>query len=239
MKKILGKLFGGGKEEPETAPHNKHVQRSPRVRIPLLEGSSFVMANGKSYPLRNLSESGLALLAPGEKFPEEASGELRVGTERVAVKIAVVRRNGDECGATINDGAAGVRALLRRAFSDEFKALEMTEVDSSKQKSVEVGTPKWFYTPENYELFYVMHEGKLLRFELEWKGNFLALTPSNTLRFGLVEHDNRENMSHARASLVKWADTVPREHKVKALRIIENIAGLENDVRKILQGILS
>ncbi|MGZ3651804.1 MAG: hypothetical protein ACXVB9_15570 [Bdellovibrionota bacterium] len=233
MKKILGGLFG--KKETVVTAKGK-IQRSPRVRIPGTEDAQF-SAGGKAYPIRNLSESGLALLSPGERFPDEASGEIQIGGQSVFVKLTTVRRNGDEVGATISDGAAGVRGILRRAFADEFHALEMTEVDARSQKAVEIGQPKWFYAPGNYELFFVEHEEKVIRFEIEWSGSVLAFDGSQ-LRFGIVDGDSRDSVSHARSSLVKWESKVQPEQKRKALRLIENISGLDGNVRKRLQELL-
>jgi hypothetical protein len=234
VKKLLGKLFGDKSPAP-AAP----IGRSPRVRIPSIEGAAFVADGGTSYPVRNLSETGLALGSAGADFPGRVSGVLRVFGETTPVTLATVWRRNAEAGATIEDGAAGVRTLLRRAFRDELHALEMTEVDSSRQKTVEVGTPRWFFAPGNFELFYVEHERRLLRLELEWNGNFLALGADGALRFGAVERDAREDPGHARSALVRWADTVPPEQKRKALRIVENIAGLEGAIREKLKELLA
>lgn len=235
MKRLLGKLFGS---KPEEAAAPKLRTRAPRVRVPLTDEASFVSHDGKAYPLRNLSETGLALLSPGERFPDGTWGELRVGGERVAVRLTTVRRNGDEAGCVIADGGAGVRALLRRVFSDEFKALEMTEVESKRQKTVEEGEPRWFYAPGNYELFYVSHEGKLVRFEVEWNGNVLAHSKDSGLRFGTVAREGREDVAHARSELIQWAGEVKPEHRQKVLRILENVPGLDGEIRKQLQELL-
>jgi hypothetical protein len=237
MKKILGKIFLGKQEE---APAYRFKQRSPRVRIPLLEEARFVAANGSEYPLRNISESGMALVSAEDRFPDEASGDIKIAGESVSVRLVAVRRNGEDVGVSIADGAAGVRALLRRVFGDEFKALEMTEVDSSKQKAVAEGQPKWFYAPGNFELFYVEDAGKLLRLELEWNGNFLAYSFETGLRFGTVDRGVvRDAVEHAKASLVKWESTVTPEHKRKALRLIENVAGIDGLVRQQIQSLLA
>lgn len=239
MKKVLGKLFGGGKSEEPAAEPARRQARSPRVRVPLVDGASFVAEDGKNYALRNLSETGLALLSPGAPFPDRVKGQLRVGGESVPVELTTVRRNGDEAGVRITGGEADVRALLRRVFSDEFKALEMTEVDSSRQKKVPVGNPKWFYAPGHFELFFVEHENKLLRFELEWNGNFLALADDGTLRFGAVNREEREETGHAKSELVNWADSVSPEQRAKALRLVENVSGLEAASRERLVRLLS
>lgn len=233
MKKFLGKLLGG-KSGPEAT---RQVQRSPRVRLPHLDEAMFVF-EGREFPIRNLSESGMAL--EGEGLPDEASGEIRVSGESVPAKLRVVRRKGRDLGLVITEGNAGVRGLLRRVFADEFRALEMTEVDSGRQKAVELGQPKWFYAPGNYELFFVEHEARILRFEIEWNGQVLVYAAGGSLRFGVVDLDAhaRSEGGHARSELVKWAQEVAPEAKRKALRIVENVPGLEAPARKQLQEML-
>ena len=233
MKKLLGKLLGRAPEEP---PAPSYLQRSPRVRLPDVDAATFV-ADGREYPIRNLSESGLALV--GEGLPDEVSGQITVGGDGTPVKLKVVRRRGSDLGLLILDGASGVRALLRRVFADEFRALEMTEVDSSHQKAVDLGQPKWFYAPGNYELFFVEHEGKILRFEIEWNGQVLVYS-AGSLRFGVVDlaAQARSEGGHARSELVKWAQEVSPETKRKALRLVENVNGLDVSTRKQLQTLL-
>ncbi len=233
MKNLFKKILGGGSAD---APKSK-IQRSPRVRVSLLDESVFVTAGGKAFPLRNLSETGLALVTNGEPFPDEASGELSVAGQKISLDLRVVRRNGDEVGAVVGNGASELRGLLRRVFADEFHALEMTEVDAKLQKKVALGSPRWFYAPGNYELFFVEHEGKVIRFEMEWNGNFLSYD-NGVLRFGIVEKDVREAASHARSSLVKWGDEVSADHKRKGLRLLENVPSLEAPIRQQLQKIL-
>jgi|GEM_PF-5138397 len=237
MKNFLKKIFGGPAEEKSFA----HKQRSPRVRIPVLDKATFVAANGKTFPLRNLSETGLALSnSSGERFPDEVSGEIHVGGEKVRVELLAVRRSGDEVGVNFANDPSELRGLLRRVFGDELHAQQMSEVDPSHQKEVSQGLPRWFYTPGHYELFFVELEGKVVRFELEWKGNLMVYADGG-LRFGLIDRrDNQEHdkVKHAQSSLVKWADQVRDEELTKAMRLLENVKDLELAHRAQMQSIL-
>ena len=234
MRNLLGKLWGR-----KAGPEEKaHQPRSPRVRVPIADDATFVMPNGKTFPLRNLSETGMALLSAGFAFPDEAWGEIRVSGERVTVKMAAVRRHGDEIGLAFTDGLAGVRALLRRVFHDEIHALEMAEVESGRQREVELGSPRWFYAPDNYELFYVAHEGELLQLELGWGENLISFDHTRGLRFGAVKDEGRGGNAYARSALVSWASEVAPELKLKALRLLENVAGIEPEIRRKMEEIL-
>ncbi len=232
IKKVLGfkKIFGSGQTR-------EHLQRSSRVRIPLMDNSVFVVTSGEQFPIRNLSESGMAIGCVGGKLPSVTKGEIRVAGQSAAVEFLLVRQNGDEAGVKFLASNEEVRRLLRRVFVDEINALGMTEVDSSRQKIVELGKPRWFYAPGNYELFFVEHDSRVIRFEMEWNGNFLAYTDGK-LRAGRIDDENREEVAHARSSLVKWLDDVSGDQKIKALRLLENIPGLEAEPRQRLQEIL-
>ena len=236
MKKFLQKILGS-KETPAVNASRDLRQRSPRVRIPSLDRSVFISSNGKRFPLRNLSETGMALLCQGERFPEEMNGSIQVGEEQVYVELLVVRREGDEVGVSIVDGASEVRGLLRRFFAEEFHALEMTEVDVTHQKAVDLGRPRWFYAPGNYELFLVEHEGAVIRFELGWGSDLIAYGDKG-LRYGKVEREQREGMSHAGSALVNWMEQVSPEQKLKAVRILENIPSLDTSLRQRLQALI-
>lgn len=237
MKNFLKKVLGIGAEEKAY----EQKQRSPRVRIPVVDRAVFVSANGKSFPLRNLSETGLALSNNGgDRFPDEVSGEIHVGSEKVAVELLVVRRAGEEVGVNFANDPSELRGLLRRVFGDELHAQKMSEVDPEKQKAADEGKPRWYYAPGHYELFYVEQGERIVRFELEWNGSLMVYA-NGGLRFGLIdrkENQEQEKMKHAQSSLVKWADQVRADEKTKAMRLLENIQDLEAPHRKQMQNLL-
>lgn len=230
MSGFFKKLFG----------QNKSAQfrdRSPRVSIPVVDQTVFITTEGKSYPLRNISETGLALATLGDDFPASLKGEIRVLGQSAPAELLVVRRQNDVVGVKILEGASGVRGLFRRVFVDEIRALEMTEVDSSRQKAVELGQPRWFYAPGNHELFYVEHENRVIRFEMEWNGNILAFADGK-LRFGKIDREVRDKVAHAASSLVQWETGVLYEHRLKALRILENVPNLEEQALHQIQNLI-
>jgi hypothetical protein len=233
LKKILGK---------EDSPEARRLkQRSVRVRIPVLDTVTFMASDGRSYPIRNLSESGLALVSKGERFPDEASGRILVGTVEVRAELQVVRRMGDEVGAHFAGDTQEIRGLLRRVFVDELQAQAMTEVESERQKAVDAGKPRWFYAPGNYELFYVESGSEISRFELEWNGNILVYDRDSGVRFGQIDRagsHEQDKLKHAQSKLVKWRDPVKPEDRKKGARLLENIKGLEASAKQAMQGIL-
>lgn len=223
MRAWLRKLF--------SAPPAREPRRSPRIRLLLSDVARFETDDGV-FPLLNLSESGLGLLAENGLEGERLSGRLYLGAETVPVEIQVVRRDGAKIGARFLGDASSVRGALRRQFTEELEATGMTEV--AQPGGVEDGTPHWYYAPGNYELFYLEEDKKITRLEMGWGERVLRAKAGEGLRGGRVPAEAREKPGHARSDLVQWEREVPAVDRTKAVRIVENIPGLAVEVRRTL-----
>jgi hypothetical protein len=227
-------LFGKGKPKPE---EKKFSERSPRVRLLLSDAASLETAEGP-LPLQNISETGAAFAGQRVKG-ESLRGTLRIGTESIAVELFVTRSGENSFGAHFVKGGAEVRSALRRLFTDELRATEMSEVAGDHLKApAEPGRPRWFYAPGNYELFFLEDGGKVRRLELEWKGAILAYASDQPLRQGMLDAEDREKPAHARAALVKWLPEVDPAARAKAVRIVENIPGLDAELKRQISALL-
>ena len=94
------------------------------------------------------------------------------------------------------------------------------------------------HAPGSVELFYVENGGELKRFEVEWGGNVLVWD-GKQLRFGTVDPEHRESLSHARSSIVNWSSELSPKILKKALRILENVQGLDAAILERMRGILT
>jgi len=208
-------------------------ERSPRVRLLLGDGASLETSLG-TFRLLNLSESGCGVLVENRQFPKTFEGTLVLGGESVNVGLEVARIDGDFVGIHFLGDTSPLRAALRRLFTEEIKATEMSEVDSSRLAKGEDGHPRWFYAPENYELFFLESKGKIKRFELEWNGRVVAAADGEPLRTGTIQPLQREKPDHSKSSLVNWDKELREDDKSKAVRILENIPGLDAIAREKL-----
>jgi hypothetical protein len=212
-------------------PERNFSERSPRIRLLLSDGMRIETEEG-AFPLLNLSESGVGFLAENNHFQRTFSGKVFFGEEAVSVKLEVMRKDGSFVGAKFIEGAAEVRARLKKQFNEEIRATEMSEVAAdhlNRQESV--GKPRWFYAPGNYELFFTEQEGKVLNLEMEWNGRVVAVYGEENPRVGNVSADDREKPTHVKSSLVKWEAEFTDQDRNKAVRIVENVRGLEAEVR--------
>ncbi len=85
----------------------------------------------------------------------------------MSIKLEVMRKDGFFIGAKFIEGAAEIRAKLKKQFNEEIRATEMSEVAADHLMNEEkVGKPRWFYAPGNYELFFTEQDGRVLKLEM-------------------------------------------------------------------------
>jgi len=214
-----------------------HRERSPRIRLLLSDGARIETAEG-AFPLLNLSESGIGFLAEAASLPTRVSGVLYLGDESLNVDLEVVRRNGGNLGARFMGDGAAIRAALRRQYNEEIRATEMSEVDPGHLSKDSSGTPRWFYAPSNYELFFLEDQGEITRLEIEWNGRVVACYSGEGPRAGTIDAEDRQKPGHAKSSLVKWEPDFKETDRAKAIRIIENVPGLDPVTRGRLVSVL-
>jgi hypothetical protein len=230
---FLKKLFGFGSAETD----NSRTSRSPRIRLLLADGARFETSEG-AFPLLNISESGLGLLAEDGLNPGQYGGMLYLGGESLDVKIEVVRRTGTFAGARFLSNSDVVRATLRRLFLEEIRATEMNEVASGALREGVQGIPRWYYAPGNYELFFVEVDGRPQHLEMEWNGRIVSVGKDETARTGTIFPEDRDKPSHAKANLVHWTGSLEDDDRAKAIRILENVPGLDPRTRGMLVAML-
>lgn len=212
-------------------------ERSPRIRL-LLSDAARLETEVGDFPILNLSESGIGFLAEGATLPTRLKANILLSGEQVALELEIVRRNGGQMGARFLGDAKEIRAALRRQFTEEIRATEMSEVDSAHLARDAAGTPRWFYAPGNYELFFLEAEGSVVRVEIEWNGRVVAGYENEALRSGTIEPEDRQEPGHSKSALVKWESEVKESDRAKAIRIVENVPGLDPVTRGLVVSLL-
>jgi hypothetical protein len=231
VKRLWARLFG-------RAPGRRRRERSPRIRL-LLSDAVRLETDDGVFPVVNLSDSGIGLLVEGEFSGKSLRGTLYLGSENLELDLEVARTHDGFIGARFRGDSAGVRSALRRHFQEEIHATEMSEVDSSHLANEGKGKPRWFYAPGNYELFFLETEdGRVTGLQMEWSGRVLALAENGELRAGFVHKEERTQPGHARSSLIHWESEVTDMDRAKAIRVLENIPGLDPAQRGMLVGMV-
>lgn len=212
------KLFGG-------ASKSSAANRSPRIRLLLADGARLETSDG-AFALLNISDTGLGFASEEELPRTTFAGVLYLGEISLPVEVEVVRQTGTLVGARFVGNSGPLRATLRQLFLEEIRATEMSEV-TSRPPVEEEGTPRWFYAAGNYELFFVEKNGVAARLEMEWSGRVVMASSGAPARIGHLPPEAREKPGHAKAALVEWDEAFGEEDRAKAIRILENVPGLE------------
>lgn len=219
MKKFLKKIFA--KKE------RKRVSRSPRVRLLLSDAIRFDTESGV-FPVVNISETGMGLFCDEQNPLVDTKGILHLGEEEIPLEVELVRKHEGFWGVKFIGEGASIRSALRRHFMEEIHATEMTEVDSAHLAQASKGKPRWFYAPGNYELFFLEGpKGEIQELQMEWGGRVLHSSVNGGLRSGFLEEENRQKPAHARSNLVHWEGSFSEQDRLKGIRVIENVPGLD------------
>jgi hypothetical protein len=223
MKDFFKKLFGSAQRQ--------FFSRSPRVAFLRGDGVHFE-CSGKSFPVRDLSDSGLGIERVDREFTMGAvlDGKLTILSKEIAVRVEVIRVTEDVLGCKFLDDARPVRAALVDLFQEEIQASGMSEVSSKSLAKEEGGNPRWFYAPGNFELYLLENEGQVSRFELNLDGCIYSAKKGSRLRVGNVPEELRGNPSHAKSSLIQWRDNLEEAERLKAERVIRNIKPLPKEL---------
>lgn len=231
MKSWLAKLFGSA--------HRTPLERSPRVT--LLQGEEvYFEAAGERYGIRNLSETGVGLEKADAQLEKGAvlEGRLWLLGREIAVRLEVMYANGPLIGAKFLGDTRPVRSALVHLFREEVQAKKMSEVAPERLAREGEGSPRWFYAPGNYELYFLERDGEILRIELNLNGRVLTRERGGVLRMGLISEEGRTKPSHARASLVEWQAAPDEGERAKAERVLRNIPSLPPELRDKLAAFL-
>jgi hypothetical protein len=229
MKKLFEKLLGKKAAEPNL------IGRAPRISFSKFENAFLRLPDGRKLPLRNLSETGLAVeMDSSSALEREVRGSLVLGDLEVAVQFGVVWQRDGQVGGSFEGDTTPIRGSIRRLFKEEAKAKEMSEVSSDRIAQEKEGEPRWYYAPGNYQLFLVEIQGKVKRFQLEW-GENLVEGDGTFVRFGLIEAEEAQKPGQKKAESVRWHIQVGEEMRLKAIRIVENVPGLAASARAQIQ----
>jgi hypothetical protein len=215
--KVLKKLFG--------RKERLSKERSPRIRLLLGDGARFETADF-AFPLVNLSDTGMGLLAERDFPSGEVDGVIHLGAAEARVSVKKVRESGTVVGVRLIGDGAPLRSILRRHFQEELRATEMS-LAKGRSLEGEEGHPLWYYAPGNFELFFVVLNGQVRRLELGWPGRVVTAEQGRPARLGHLKDEVREKVSHASSELIDWQREFVGDDLQKALRILENVQGLD------------
>ncbi len=222
-------------------------------RIRPLEGSRirFVLKQNDLQlliPIVNLSRTGIGLLS--KTFPrlptpgETLQGDLIVdmGPERLSTPLClkIVHHQGETLGCQPCTGCeccrddspesksiSELKSIAFRSFRAEIEAMEMKPIPRAKLRKFQDGEPHWFFGSGDCELFYIVKEERLVRFQLSFVGDYFEgeMRDSN-LRYAKKTEES---------GILNWQTSIPEEKILEARRFLAHIPGLAEPHRLLLQ----
>ena len=184
----------------------------------------------------NISASGIGPFLPPEADVTsltEMSGVLNFAGQSQALKLRVVRFNGESIGAIIENATSEFQRALTTYFESELAALELRSTSADYLKPVAIGTPHWFQGPNNCDLSYISNGNEVLEFALTAFGNHLEGGAGKPLRLSEVLPDPHF-YGHKGSDLLNAQRVVDPEVLTLAKRFVEAIGGLPEDHRASL-----
>lgn len=207
---------------------DSEVRKNFRLMNPVLERISFQF-NQYTYQISNLSLGGMGIVIPeNHRFPlgGQLNGAILFGEEICPVKIEFVHITNNIVGAKVIDNQSQFAQRLHQYFESEFEGLKVKKMDEAKLNPRKEGTPHWFYSDPQHELFFLTNDQEINFFQLNFQGLIIEMNLKGNITFGEVKEDNQKKM--------KGSDLiVGTEEKMDvvsyALRFLQYIEELEEN----------
>lgn len=215
----------------------KLIPRPPRVRIASLRHVQFVQQNGERYEIANISLSGIGFVAASIRDRLEIhhvfAGVLELDGNTFPLNLRVVHVSPSIIGCSIEQPSQSLLECMNKQLQIELSGMNTRAVNSEILKSASEGKPHWFHG-HSTELYYVENQGSLLHFHGMIWGLYFESSAPGERRFGFIKQEavSQGIRGYAASDLIHY-ETFATPHLVDpALRFIENVPGLDNQIRQ-------
>jgi hypothetical protein len=242
---FLSKLFAKDTVKEQPSGHAKTPRQHPRVRILKFHDVELKSESGVLFEIANLSVGGIGVckFAPEILVKDRVTSlSLRLGERTFLLRARV---------AYVREGFAGLEFLappselllsIRKQFELELGSLKMTEIRSDLLKQDPLGSTRCWMGDRNCEFLVVISpSGELVRYQVSFFGNVVQGAPGMTPRVEqIADEDERDRGAGYRSStVVKRSDRSVEELMPELARFIEQIDGLDAQIRDQVLGSLS
>ncbi|MGE0614660.1 MAG: hypothetical protein AB7P04_03390 [Bacteriovoracia bacterium] len=229
-----------GPVDTAAAPDRAFSARAPRVEILPLHDISFIpeSAAGRTSPamsVANISVTGAGIfkgnsgiaVAPGELF----KGVFVIPGLQCPAAIRVMHSHTKIIGGRFEDLQREAEKMVIQYFNAEIGAIKMYEVNAKMLKPEPDGKPRWFCSSDRCELFVVESEGKVVRFNIAFFGNFFEGGEGKPVKYGHIIEDDK-GVKGKGSALVDLVATTNKTDLDLAVKFVMNIEQLERGQRE-------
>ncbi len=226
MKKIFLKLLGKGQDK------KAFIERAARARM--LDSHSIYFESlafpGAKLGVLNISVTGVGLDESSLlKWPDsggELEGRFHFQRAEVPAKLQIVRKKSGIIGCSFTGELAPIRRAVMDFFNIELEAQKMSEVRVSQFDNITEGSPRWFYSNEGMELYFVEKNSVIINFYLVHGTHYLEGSKDG-IRYGHIQGGEERpsgEIRHKQSNLISWQDSVSDETLAMLRRMIKNIS---------------
>lgn len=228
------------------------ARKNPRITLSPLHKVRFFLSDppfDTEVKLTNLSKGGAGFWIKDADSEEESPwpnlgtyirGELVLLKKNFQVMMRIVYKGATVVGCAFSEAPKELEKVIEEYFKIELGALKMKRVASGQIKSVPDGKPNWIFGDSNCELYFVMNNDELVRFNLSFFANYVEGGRNKPTRYGQVVASDLsdEDLKYKAAELIQWEDKNRPDLKDTAIKFLENIPQLTPEERSKIVGFL-
>ncbi|MCB1189805.1 MAG: hypothetical protein H7A23_00900 [Leptospiraceae bacterium] len=219
----------------------QYIKRAPRIKLKELEGIHFSAPNFglEKVKLYNLSSTGVGFInSKKDKWAKKGTpieGTFIFGENVFDVSMSIVHTNEDVIGCAFLSDTKEVVKFIKKYFTIELQALQLIEVDDNCLNPALDGKPKWFMGNENFSLYFIYKEEKLVRFNLVFMGSELEGKNGRLLKFTPILEEENYGSKYNKESEIFVSDyKIPQGIFEEIERFIFTIPTLKHEFKEQL-----
>jgi hypothetical protein len=226
------------KKKEDRRPESAPSPSAPRVRVLSLAGVAAELdsAPGRRLELSNISSSGVAFIVEEGLPPPERGvamqGQFHFGESRIPFAGEVVHSTGQVIGLRFTGATAAISEMVQKHFDIELRAKAMVEVKREMLKEEPDGKPRWFRSSRGFDLFLVEGQGgEVVSFHLAFLGHYFEGARGKALRYGnVVDAHPGASAQYKGSDVIQFQNEIPADTRSAAVRVVENVNGLGEDL---------
>jgi hypothetical protein len=221
--------------------------RAPRVTLVPLHNTFLNLHSPKTsqqIALANISASGLGFFK-GEIATLPPIGALMEGTlfiqdTPVEVQTKIIHSSTNVVGCCFSHFPANFAALLNRHFQVELTAMQLGKIAQQYLKKQSDGESLWFRGPDNAELFLVLAQQTIIRFNFSFFGHLIEyFAAGNIVRYSRLAQEDDQAYGVKGSELYRQETSLPREIGELGIKFVTQIPELSASHRIFVCGVLT
>jgi hypothetical protein len=192
-----------------------------------------------TYTVQNISSKGLAFdrSADGIEFNENDvfNAKIEFKNSFYQLRLRVVHLSPTLIGCQVIEDIEEYKKVIRDYFSAEISALTINQVGPENLKPDPDGTPFWFQSNQNNELFFVVGvDGLIKKFHLVVFGHSIIFDGQGIYLGTVWNEEPVDKMSYKKSDLILTTETIPASIKDYSIRFVEYLENMKGSHKRFI-----